>query len=763
LLTLTGPGGTGKSRLALALAGDLLDAFGGEVCWVDLGPVDSPARVLSTIARTLGVHETGGLPPGRGLQRALRERTLLLVLDNFEHVLPAAGDLAVLLEGCSRIKLLVTSREPLRLRWEREVPVAPLGLPEPDQSHDPVLAARAGAVALFVERARDREPHFELGVQNVAAVSALCRRLDGLPLAIELAAARLPVLPPLALLARLGERLDLLRRDGPDTPARHRTLTAAVAWSYGLLSAPEQALFRRLGVFAGGATLEALETVAESGPDLVEQLSALADKSLIQVQRRDPAPRFRLLETVRAFALEVLATDAEEPAVRRRHAEYFLGLAERAELGILGSEQENWFAELEPELNNFRAALRWAIDLPEPELALRLGSALMAFWFPRGHFLEARAWLTEALGLGGVASTAPARIKSLARLGALLALQGDGRAGARLTAEALELARQLGDRLILGQVAQGVGLAALARGEWAGARAAFDDARTCMRAVGNWFWEAFAEDYLGVVAAHEGSITEAAGLVGEALARRRAGGDRWGEAESLERLGLLSLRQGSVAEAHARLSTSLRVRCELGDKLGLARGLEALAAVAARADQVERAARLLGAADSVRDSLGAIILPPEQAEHERTVALATHGLGDDAFRAAWALGRDLSVVLALQLATAPLEVPPHANPDVELMTDGLGQSECEAPTMASGGTAPTLPPLGALLQRHRHAVGLSQMELAERAGLSQRGISDLERNLRQAPYPATIRRLAEALALSEADRATLLTASRRGT
>jgi DNA-binding XRE family transcriptional regulator len=282
-----------------------------------------------------------------------------------------------------------------------------------------------------------------------------------------------------------------------------------------------------------------------------------------------------------------------------------------------------------------------------------------------------------------------------------------------------------------------------------------------MREVGNWFWEAFALDYLGVVAANEGAIDEAVALISEALAHRRAGGDVWGEAESLERLGLLSLRRRALAEAHVQLSASLRLRHALEDKLGLARGLEALAAVAAAADQLVRAAQLLGAAETLRESLGAIVLPPEQAEHQRTDVLARRGLGEDAFRAARDAGRGLSVAGALETATAAFELARPASSAAESTTDASIRSEHEGRRSATRQTASESAIFGALLQRRRLAAGLSQAELAERAGLSQRGISDLERDLRRAPYPATIRRIAEALALSEEERAELQSASRR--
>jgi len=666
LLTFTGPGGVGKTRLALELAAELGGADPDRlVCFADLTPLREPALVPTTIAHAFGLAAWDArVPLDEALEARLHGQRAVLVLDNCEQVLAGARAVGALLEALPELVVVATSREPLRLRVEQELPVPPLPLPYLGYGESLAQLTDNPAVQLFVQWARRVDPGFVLTDANAHPIAELCVRLDGLPLGIELAAARTRLLPAAALLARLEKQLDLLQQRAVDAPARHQTLKAAIAWSYELLSGAEQALFRRLGVFAGGAALEAMEAVADLPSQLVEDLlSALVDKSLVQpIEGSGLTARFRLLDTVRAFALEELAEHGEEPATRRRQALYYVDLAERAEAGILGSEQVYWFARLDPELGNFRAALRWSIDQQDAELALRLGSALMAFWFPRGHFTEARAWGTETLSLPGAPPTSRARITSLARLGGLIAFQGESVRSQELTAEALALARQLGDGRIIGQAAQGVGITALAGGDWPAARAALEEARGRMREAGDWFWEAFAVDYLAVVAAQEGNAAEAQRLLTENLARRRQHGDRWGEAESMERLGLVHLRLGASAEAHAQLSASLRLREALEDALGMTRALGLLATVAAMRGQLERATRLLGAAEALRDRLGAVVLPTERAEHDRTVTLARTTMGEAAFQSAWAAGRLLLLQDVVQAATDTLDAPPTSRP-----------------------------------------------------------------------------------------------------
>ena len=401
LLTLTGSGGVGKTHLALQVAETLGDRYPDGVVFVDLAPLRDPGLVASTIARALGVKEAGGRPLLETLITQLRTRRVLLLLDNCEHLLAAAPQVGELLAACCGLTVLATSRAALHLRGEHEVAVPPLALPDPAQGADPAALARVAAVALFVERVQAVQPAFQLTAANAPAVAEICRRLDGLPLAIELAAAYSKVLAPPALLAHVERRRLLLTGGTRDAPARQQTLRATIAWSYGLLEAAEQALFGRLAVFVGGCTLEASEAVCTADGalpiDAQRGLAALVDKSLLRVtEGTDAEPRFSMLETIREYALEQLAASGQAETLRRQHAAYFLALAEAIVPQLIEPQEARWLARLEEEHDNLRAALQWFVDHDETEKAARLAAALRWFWDTHGHVgaMEGRAtWL----------------------------------------------------------------------------------------------------------------------------------------------------------------------------------------------------------------------------------------------------------------------------------------------------------------------------------------------------------------------------------
>src|SRR5215212_250291 len=381
LLTLTGPGGTGKTRVGVQAAAELLEDFEDGVFFVALAAIANPALVAPTIARTLGLTESGAQPPEELLKGFLRDRQTLLVLDNFEQVLESAPLLDELLSSAPGLTILATSRAPLKLYGEHEFPVPPLSLPDPGSLPPVEHLIQYEAVKLFVDRAKAVRPDFSVTEENASAMAEICARLDGLPLAIELAAARIKLLPPQALLSRLGNRLKLLTGGARNLPERQRTLRSAIEWSYELLDEGEKLLFGRLGVFSGGAALEAIEAVCDAQGDIrvdvFDGVSSLLDESLLrQEEGLDGEPRFTMLETIHEYASEKLEEDGEAEELRRLHAEYFLALAEEAEPGLKGPEQELWFARLEPEHNNMRAALSWAIERGEGELGLRLAGAL---------------------------------------------------------------------------------------------------------------------------------------------------------------------------------------------------------------------------------------------------------------------------------------------------------------------------------------------------------------------------------------------------
>ncbi len=448
LLTLTGPGGVGKTRLALRVAEDLAADLPEGVVFVGLAALTDPALVLPVLAQTLGVREAGDCALGEQLAAALRGRVVLLVLDNLEQVGEAAPQIADLLAAVPGLTVLVTSRVPLRLAAEHRFPVPPLAVPAAREAPGVETLAQAAAVRLFVARAQAVRPDFTLTEANAATVAGICARLDGLPLALELAAARVAHLPPGALLARLAPRLPLLTGGARDLPARQRTMRDAIAWSHDLLQPGEQLLFRRLAVCVGGFTLEAAAGVCQGGeasgsrdaggavssstsrpPDsstsVLHGVAALMDASLLREETGgDEEPRYRMLETVREFGLERLSESGEEKGVLQAHAAYFLALAEAAEPALVGPDAEAWQARLEAEHDNFRAALGWSISGGEAETALRLGAALWRFWARRGHLHEGRGWLERGLAQAGEGCSR-SRARALVRLGNLALDLGD--------------------------------------------------------------------------------------------------------------------------------------------------------------------------------------------------------------------------------------------------------------------------------------------------------------------------------------------------
>jgi predicted ATPase/DNA-binding XRE family transcriptional regulator len=471
LLTLTGTGGIGKTRLALQVAAEFLDEVTYGVCFVALAPISDPALVASTIVQTLGLPEAANRPPMAQLQDYLQDISLLLVLDNFEQVVAASPLIGELLVGAPNLKVLVTSRVVLHLPDEHEFVVPPLALPNPKRLPSIAVLSQHAAVELFTARAQAAKPDFAITAANAAAVAEICQRLDGLPLAIELAAARVRLLAPQALLARLAGAhksvsLQLLTGGGRDLPTRQQTLRGAIDWSYQLLEASEQTVFMRLAVFVGGCTLEAAEAVASelrseneelrnhlrddslfnSQFSVLNSIEALLDHSLLQyAEAVDGEARFTMLETIREYALERLEASGEEDMLRRQHAAYYLALAEGAEPQIQGAEQATWLDRLERDHDNLRAALSWALAAGATEIGLRLAAALGEFWWPLGHVSEGRRWLAAALAGSGPA-TAAARAKALYRAGELAYGQGDyGVATTRLE-ESLTLYRDLGDK-----------------------------------------------------------------------------------------------------------------------------------------------------------------------------------------------------------------------------------------------------------------------------------------------------------------------------
>ena len=633
---------------SVQVASSLSRAFADGVVFVALAALREAVLVLPTIAHALGVTETGAQPLHESLAAALRPRQLLVVLDNVEQVSAAGPDVVALLQGCPGLRVLATSRAPMRVRGEQEFALAPLAVRAAASQSVPEVG-RCAAVALFVQRAQAVRPGFTLTAENAAAVAAICRRLDGLPLALELAAARIKVLPPAALLARLEHRLQVLVGGAQDLPERQRTLRSTLAWSYELLSAKEQALFRRLSVFAGGCPLEAVEAVGRGADtpeeDALAHVAELVDKSLLR-QEHDGALRFGMLETIREYGLEQLAASGEMEEVRRRHAAHYLALAEPAAPELTGPHQAEWLARLETEHDNLRAALSWGREQAEPEIGLRLGGALWRFWEMRGHLSEGRRWLDAVLGGSGDAP-ASARATALSGAGTLAFRQGDYGQATALHEEALALRRELGDKRGIASSLNDLGNVACDQGDYGRARALHEEALALRRELGDMRGIASSLNNLGNVAHDQGDYGRARALHEEALALSRELGDTWGIALSLNNLGHVAREQGDYARATALYAECLTLCRDIGDKYIATFCLEGLAATVCAQGQLRRAARLFGVAAATRHQIGLPLTPIERPRYERLVAAVRTQLDEETFAAAWAAGAALSLEQAI--------------------------------------------------------------------------------------------------------------------
>jgi predicted ATPase/transcriptional regulator with XRE-family HTH domain len=727
LLTLTGPGGVGKTRLSLALASELQAAFGDGIIFVSLASIRDPDLVPATIAQVLGLKESGGQSLSDVLKIFLRDRQALMLLDNFEQVLAAGPLLAELLAAAPGLKALVTSRAVLHLSGEQEFAVPPLALPPqeprtaqrvPDQepglaTQKPVLGqapaeelsglssaaelSQYAAVQLFVARARAARPDFALTDSNGPDVSAICARLDGLPLAIELAAARCKLFAPPALLGRLRQRLAMLTGGPRDLPQRQQTLRDTIGWSYDLLNPAERTLFARLGVFVGGCSIDAAESVCDSDGDLgtyvLDWLISLVDKSLLQLDEMpDGEPRFSMLETIREYALDRLEQSGETEELRRAHSTHYLVVAEQAESELVGPEQAEWLARLELEHDNLRTALRWALELGEGEISLRLTSALWRFWYIHGYVSEGRRWLDQALtsriqllsfawakalyGAGRLAwaqceyAQAKARCEesltlsqelddkhSVARtlntLGAIASEQGDYIQAKELHEASLAICRRLGDKRGIAMVLNDYGIALSEQGDQAKALVLFEESLVLRQELG--IKQEIAQTLLnlGFIALRQDKHRDAAAHFEESLSLYRAIRDVEGVALSLLNLGAVALAKVECESAAALFSESLVMYQKLGDLRNSAECLEGLAAASGVLGQTVRAARLWGVAERLREIISAPLPPADRPVYQSSIAAARIQSNEMIFAAAWAAGRALTLEQAIAEALQP--------------------------------------------------------------------------------------------------------------
>jgi len=700
LVTFTGTGGTGKTRLALQVAADVGPAFGGGVYFVALASINDPALVAPTIAQALGAREIGKRDPAEVVKETLSaagEPTLLL-LDNFEQVLDSAPLLTDLLEGCAHLKVLVTSQAVLRVYGEHDFEVPPLEVPSRVTRLSLAELARYPAVALFLQRATAVKPDFALAAENASAVAEICTRLDGLPLAIELAAARVRMLPPRAILQRLESRFELLTGGARDLPARQQTLRATVEWSYGLLTADEQQLFRRLAVFVNGCTLEAVEAVCNARGDLAADMldltESLVGKSLVQqMQPPDGETRFMMLETIRDYAGQQLASSADEAVTERAHAAYCLVLAEEGAAEITPRERAAWLERCDLECDNFRAALEWAMRTGAVEWGLRLGAAVYPFWLAREQYTEGRERLDALLKLPTAPEALRARARALHAAGDLEAIGGEEAyyvaARARYE-ESLAISRALGDPA--GTISELNALAAVEffQGHLNAARALFEECLRVSREAGieravaqalsnlagieaggdlrrarDLFEQAleiflrlrdtagvaWLQSRLGDLERQQGDATTARAWYERALATFEGLRDRKAIARTMVDLAALAYDQGDDRTAHMVLARALTAFRDLGHRGGVARALDGFATFAAGRGQAERALHLAGAADAIRHSVGASFkIQSEKETFARELDQARQALGDGALAAemeGWAMTMEAAIEYAL--------------------------------------------------------------------------------------------------------------------
>jgi predicted ATPase/class 3 adenylate cyclase len=694
LLTLTGPGGTGKTRLALQAAADLLEDFEDGVFFVYLAATTDPDLFLTQVAGALGLQESGDVPLEDLLKEYLGRRELLLVLDNFEQLLSAVPLVGELLSAAPRLKGLATSRIPLGIYGEHEYAVPPLSVPDTKRLPPIEVLSQYEAVRLFIDRASAAKRGFEITSENAPAVAEICARLDGLPLAIELAAARIKLLPPKVLLTRLANRLKLLTGGPKDLPARQRTLRGAIEWSHDLLEEGEKTLFARLSVFSGGRTLEAIEAICNAEGDLpvdaLDGVSSLLDKSLlVREETSEEESRFVMLETIHEFAREMLQESGEAAEVSRLHAEYFLTFAEEAEPELEGPDQVAWMERLEADLDNFRAALSWLLEVGEAELALRIGAALSLFWRIRGHLSEGRRWLSEGLS-GGDAAPAGVRARAMLVLGDLAWKQGDYPQGEEKLEASLALCREAGDRRGEAQALNSLGFIASEHNDLERAEKLLEESLALGRKASMPVVINSALNSLAALAAYRNDYARATVLLEEGLGRARAAGDVRGIAIHTTSLGATAVVTGEFERAEALLQQGREMFWKLGDwlhvsvadlnlgNLALARNdfdlaekqglkvildlqeradvfgidgaLDILASVTASRGEIRRAARIWGGVEGYRDARDIPWAPDEREMIEPRIDAARTRLDEADWTMAWEEGRAMTLDQAVDYA-----------------------------------------------------------------------------------------------------------------
>jgi predicted ATPase/class 3 adenylate cyclase len=649
LVTLTGPGGIGKTRLSLQVAADLLEDFDDGVFFVELAPIASSDRVASTIASTLGVSEAADEPLLETLLRSLQRKRMLVVIDNFEHVVDAAPVVGELLAGVPGLKVMTSSREPLRLYGEHEYPVPAMGLPDGDAQASPATIAQSEAVSLFVQRARAMRPDFEIGEGNVLAIAEICRRLQGLPLAIELAAARVRLFDPRTLLERLADSLKTLTGGARDVPHRHQTIRNTIEWSYGLLDSEEQALFDRLGVFHGGRTIEAAEIICGPGLgiDVVDGLESLVAKSLL---RTEPGvrgePRFVMLETIHAFASERLEATGRAEELRSRHARYFAELAEEASSRLSGHDQGVWLSRLSADYENLVTAMEWAFGGGDLDIGLRLVAALGGYWRWKANHVQARLWLDRALVF---VDRAPDQVRLQLHIhdGFVAHILEDGVRARRSYEAALEIARRLGDDSAVAKNLISLGLVTADPSDVN--LDVVEEGLALARAIGDLSEVAHGLNVLGEIHRLQGNFSAAKQAYEEALSITRATGHRLRETMLLANLGMVAFNLGEPDEAESLVRESYALALEIGDDFITAEGLVLAGGIIGVNGDPERGVRLMAAGTARQAAIGSKTQPADMPELDRLVALIRAQIDDETFDRLWEEGEALTFEQAIEL------------------------------------------------------------------------------------------------------------------
>ena len=649
LLTLTGPGGVGKTTLAQSVASALMADFADGAVFVDFSVVGNPEDILPAIARALHLRELSGHTLRERLLGFLQARQMLLLLDSFERVVGGATVIGELVSACPRITLLITSRAPLRLKSEHEVHIQPLALPSEMETLSPDGILRCSAVALFVQQARQARPDFAVTEANAQTIVDISRRLDGLPLAIELAAARLAHLPLATLRDRLQRRLHILTGGARDLPARQQQMRNAIAWSYELLPIQEQALLRQLAIFAGSWTLDAAEAVCATGVlggDVLDSMRALVEGSLVvPVEVAPDEPRYRMLDTIREFGLEKVADTGELATVQRRHALYYVRMAEQAEPALQDRNQTVWYPLLEREHDNLRAALGWLLHSDEPELALRLAGAVWRFWHRHGDIREGRQWLEDALTRGERMSGS-VRAKALWGASWLAYHLGDYEQGRAWSRGHLTLARALDDPLTIRNALTGVGIGALAERRYDDALVALQEALDVCAPLRNSWHHATSCLNLGAAALVVGDLDRAYALFAEAETLYQRRGDAVFSARAAQHRGYVFLQRGDYIQAARIFTRTLEELATLGETSGAADGLEAVAATCAARGNPYESAVLHEAAATLREHIGVAALPHIRAVWWPYLAQAIETIGPERWANAQMEGAKLSLTAA---------------------------------------------------------------------------------------------------------------------